>query len=74
MSYHHKAVIDALIISRGLAPIVYVQPVTRQAYAVLAPFALSETGALAIHVDEMDCPTGPIAALDNAGLATMTTG
>jgi hypothetical protein len=65
---------DALIISRGLDPFVIVQPVTRQAYAALAPFPASETGAIRIHVDEMDSPMGPVAALDNAGLSTVTMG
>ena len=72
MSHHHKA--DALIISHGLHPFVHVQPVTRQAYAALAPFLASETGAVILHVDDFGAQDGPIAALDNAGLSTVTMG
>jgi hypothetical protein len=41
---------------------------------VLSCFPMSETGGTIIHVDDFDSPMGPIAALDNAGLATRTTG
>ncbi len=71
MSHLHKAAPtcpDALILSRGLNPIIHVQPVTRQAYAALSTFPASETGAIIIHVDDFDSPTGPVAALDGAGL------
>jgi len=69
----HK-VPHAFILSRGLDPIVQVQPVTRQAYAALSAFPMSETGAVIIHVDDFDSPMGPIAALDCAGLSTVTMG
>jgi hypothetical protein len=71
-------VIHALIISSGLNacgsinPTVHVQPVTRQAYAALASFPANETGAITLDVDDFGAPDGPIAALDNAGLSTMT--
>ncbi len=65
---------DAFILSHGLDPFVYVQPVTRQAYAALSAFPASETGSIRIHVDNFDTPDGPIAALDSAGLSTVTLG
>jgi len=65
---------DALILSHGLEPFVIVQPVTRQAYAALASFPMSETGAIALHVDDFESPDGPIAVLDSAGLSTVTIG
>ena len=64
----------ALIISHGLNPTVRVQPVTRQAYAALASFPANETGAINVDVADFEAKDGPIAALDSAGLSTMTMG
>jgi hypothetical protein len=69
----HK-VPHAFILSRGLDPFVIVQPVTPQAYAALSCFPMSETGAIALHVDDFESPDGPISVLDGEGLSTVTIG
>lgn len=63
---------DAHIYSKGLTPIIRVQPVTLRAYKLLEGFPHDEDGAIVIHVDAFDHPAGPIALLDVSGFSTMT--
>lgn len=62
---------DALLISNGLDPMLYIQPVTPAAHAICARFASADTppaGTIAIHADDFDAPDGLAAALEGVGL------
>jgi hypothetical protein len=67
---------DAQIMSEinGSEELILIQPMTLQAYSVLKAYPADFRGTITIHVDEMECPYGPVAALDRAGLITQTLG